>query len=164
MVIEGELLTDEIDAQNAQLVRAKVTTQSSPVQHGSAQSSPVQDDDQSAFNQLSQTQKRAVAILADRPALTGKELAGEVGVSEQTVVAWKQSPVFQDALRELLVPAFRTDALLMVTADLKRVVQSGKARPEDRKLLAEISGLSSGDAVNVQVNLARDGFFGARWR
>jgi hypothetical protein len=41
--------------------------------------------------------------------------------------------------------------------DRDQVIQSGKARPEDRKPLAELSGLTEGDQINVNIAVDNTG-------
>jgi hypothetical protein len=126
------------------------------------------DEDCAAFDRLSPRQQKAVTLLGssqpEHIALTNEELCEELKIAVVTLQTWKKNPIFQSALKEYSVPEFQSEALSSLQRRLLTLTRTQKDRPEDRRLLAQITGLVDGDGVtaNVQVNLATD--LGKRWQ
>jgi hypothetical protein len=126
------------------------------------------NDDSAAFDRLSPRQQKAVTLLGssqpEHIALTNEEICSELKIAAVTLQAWRKNPVFQSALKEYSVPEFQSEALSSLQRRLLTLTRTQKDRPEDRRLLAQITGLVDGDGVtaNVQVNLATD--LGKRWQ
>ena len=115
---------------------------------------PVNDEVLTAFDQLSRKQQIAVSLMTGDAKLTYTEIAERAGITVVTLETWRKDPLFQDAVKELVIPAFRVDALLILRRRLMELVEKGFEKPDDRKLLAQISGLVSGDGSTVNIGIS----------
>jgi transcriptional regulator with XRE-family HTH domain len=115
------------------------------------------DADLTPFEQLTGGQQKAVLILASMSDpernLTNEEIANKAGVTAETLSNWRTDPTFQQATLDLLLPAARFEASLMLHKYLFDLTKNGKARPEDRRLLAELAGIvGPQNSVSVSFN------------
>jgi hypothetical protein len=96
--------------------------------------------------------------------LTNEQLAELCSVNGTTIGAWKRDPVFMAAVMELFDPVSKPAAYLLVVKDLVTRVQSGRATSDDRRLLAEYSGVIKGEQSVVNVAVALDTDLGRRFK
>ena len=146
--VEGELVDEETHLPALPVV-------SSGLVQASAQAEPTQrqpePEDLSAFDRLSARQQKAALVISSFGTnLTSVEVARRADVHADTVAEWRRDATFQEAVLDLQQPLFRFEASLLVRQKLLELVATGKARPEDRRLLAEMAGLVGGQgSVNV---------------
>ncbi len=111
-----------------------------------------EDEQRSAFERLSARQQKAALIISGFAAkLTNAEVAKKADVHEETIAEWRRDSTFQEAVLDLQEPLFRFESTLLIRQKLVELVSTGKGRPEDRRLLAELAGLI-GAQGSIQVN------------
>jgi transposase len=111
------------------------------------------DDDLTGWNNLYFNQQRYIIAAGQYPTWTQKQLAEHVSVTEQTIIAWKCNPAFQDLLYDYITQQAKHHLAPKLLYRLHELQDTKRETQEDRKLIAQIAGLIN-DSPNINVNVA----------
>lgn len=141
---------------------------SSSIENGSAPivpfAKPEPDDDElTAFDRCSRRQQMLLLLVDFSTPIkpTATAIASKYELEVETVSRWLRDPNFKQAWRELSDENFRFYMAEALRAWCATALADGKTRPEDRRLIAELSGLSKGNGtlINTGVIFAVKGRF-----